>query len=636
MRHDPTMIVERMLVQKDGKPAYDGQFHVGVNVIRGDNSSGKSTILNFIYYGLGGDLQDWSEAALRCTRVFVQVRFNGNVATLARDVTDRPRPAMDFFPGEIDEALEAPAARWLRLGYIRSDKRESFSQVIFRLLDMPEVASETSGNITINQLLRLLYADQLSPVNSLFKSQGAFDDAGLRDVVGRLLFGAHTALFYENEQEIKRLGKELDETTGAYRSLLAVAGEAEQGFTHEWIGAQRARLEQEAKTVATALDAAERQIRGATTQETTTLRGQDAAYKEVVTLQEELGQAQADRDNLTMKIVDSDRFINSLQFKLRALRDSSTVAEVIGDVRYIDCPACHAPTAESGNEHACYLCKSPYDDGHERGRITALINETALQLDQSQHLQRNRQIKASSLDRHIVALRGRWEKARERLDSLRRVATTEHQLIVRDLNRQAGYIQRSLEDLSRMEQLAAKLRELSERRAALQSRITALQGENEALHRQQANRIAKASTVVSEQIRELLINDLRRQDIFENPQRVNFNFRDNAISINEQRYFSASSRAILKSSFALALLAASTKLAFMRDPRFCMIDTLENMGVEAIRSQNFQKQILRVSEAATVEHQIIFATAMLTDELNKPEYTVGRHYTRDAPSLALL
>ncbi|WP_448662482.1 hypothetical protein ACG3SL_17725 [Sphingomonas sp. CJ20] len=630
------MIVERMLVHKDGESAYDERFHVGVNVIRGDNSSGKSTVLNFIYYGLGGDLQDWSEAALRCTRVYLQVRFNGNVATLARDVTDRPRPAMDLFAGEIDEALTAPAARWLRLGYIRSDKRESFSQVIFRLLDMPEVANETSGNITINQLLRLLYADQLSPVNSLFKSQGAFDDAGLRDAVGRLLFGAHSAQFYENEQEIKRLNKELDEATGAYRSLLAVAGEAEQGFTHEWISAQRHRLEQDAAAITTALTDAERQMRDAPDQTTTTLRGQEAAYDEVVTLQAELGEAQAERDNLTLKIVDSDRFINSLQFKLRALRDSSTVAAAIGDVRYNDCPACHAPTAESGNEHACYLCKSPYDDGHERGRITALINETALQLDQSKHLQRNRQLKAAELDLRVRDLRERWEKARQRLDSLRRVATTEQQLRVRDLNRQAGYIQRSLEDLARMEQLAAKLRELSERRAKLQGRIAALQGDNEALHRQQAERIARASTVVSDEIRELLINDLRRQDIFENPQRVNFNFRDNSISINEQRYFSASSRAILKSSFALALLSASTKLAFMRDPRFCMIDTLENMGVEAIRSQNFQKQILRVSSAAVVEHQIIFATAMLTPELDRPEYTVGRHYTRDAPSLKLL
>lgn len=635
MRHDPTMIVERMLIQKDGRSAYDERFHVGVNVIRGDNSSGKSTVLNFIYYGLGGDLQDWSEAALRCTRVYIQVRLNGNVATLARDVTDRPRPAMDFYAGEIAAAVQAPASQWLRLGYIRSDKKESFSQVIFRLLNMPEVANEASGNITINQLLRLLYADQLSPINNLFKSQGAFDDAGLRDAVGRLLFGAHSAQFYENEQEIKRLSKETDEITGAYRSLLAVAGEAEQGFTHDWIVAQRSRLEREVAAITNAITEAERQARETTDGMTTTLRGQESAYDEVVTLQSKLGEAQAERDNITLRIIDSDRFISSLRSKLRALRDSSTVADVIGDVRYNDCPACHAPMEESTNEHACYLCKAPYDDGHERGRITALINETALQLDQSEHLQRNRRQKASELELVIKSLRERWEKARDRLDRVRRVATTEQQLLVRDLNRQAGYLQRSLEDLGRMEQLAAKLRELSERRAALQGRISSLVGENEALHRQQADRIAGASTVVSNEIRELLINDLRRQDIFENPQRVNFNFRENSISINEQRYFSASSRAILKSSFALGLLSASTKLAFLRDPRFCMIDTLENMGVEAIRSQNFQKQVLRVSRESLVEHQIIFATAMLTPELDQPEFTVGRHYTRDAPSLAL-
>lgn len=573
---------------------------------------------------------------MRCSRVYLQVSLNGNVATLARDVTDKPRPAMDIFAGEIDDARRAPASLWLRFGYIRSDKRESFSQVLFRLLNMPEVVNETSGNITINQLLRLLYADQLSPVGNLFKSQGAFDDAGLRDAVGRLLFGAHSAMFYENEQQIRRLGKELDEATGAYRSLLAVAGEAEKGFTYEWIGIQRTKLEAEARAVAEALHSAEQQMRDQPDASTTTLRGQETAYQEVVQLQGELGRAQAERDNITLKIVDSDRFISSLQYKLQALRDSSTAASVMGDVRYGECPACHAPTQEVGHEHACYLCKSPYDDGHERGRITALINETELQLDQSMYLQRGRKEKAVLLDQRILQLREAWEKARARLDSLRRTATTEQQLLVRDLNRQAGYVQRALEDIARMEQLAARLRDLSERRALLQQQITRLQGENEALHRQQADRISRASTAVSEEIKTLLINDLRRQDIFENPQRVNFNFRDNVISINEQRYFSASSRAILKSSFALALIAAATKLEFMRDPRFCMIDTLENMGVEAIRSQNFQKQILRVSEEAKVDHQIIFATAMLTPELDSKAYTVGRHYTRDEPSLALL
>lgn len=54
MLFEPTLIVERMVIEKDDHVAYDERFHMGVNVIRGDNSSGKSTVLNFIFYGLGG------------------------------------------------------------------------------------------------------------------------------------------------------------------------------------------------------------------------------------------------------------------------------------------------------------------------------------------------------------------------------------------------------------------------------------------------------------------------------------------------------------------------------------------------------------------------------------------------------
>jgi len=51
------------------------------------------------------------------------------------------------------------------------------------------------------------------------------------------------------------------------------------------------------------------------------------------------------------------------------------------------------------------------------------------------------------------------------------------------------------------------------------------------------------------------------------------------------------------------------------------------MGVEAIRSQNFQLQMLRVSKESKVEHQIIFATAMIEQELEDEAYTVGAFST---------
>ncbi len=63
-RYEPSLVVTRLVVLRNQHRAYDETFHEGVNVIRGENSSGKSTILNCIYYGLGGDLADWSETAL--------------------------------------------------------------------------------------------------------------------------------------------------------------------------------------------------------------------------------------------------------------------------------------------------------------------------------------------------------------------------------------------------------------------------------------------------------------------------------------------------------------------------------------------------------------------------------------------
>ena len=89
MRFNPTLIVTRVVVERNGVAVYDEIFHDGVNIIRGENSSGKSTVLNFIFYGLGGDLSEWSAVARLCTRVIVEVRINGNAATLAREVSEK-------------------------------------------------------------------------------------------------------------------------------------------------------------------------------------------------------------------------------------------------------------------------------------------------------------------------------------------------------------------------------------------------------------------------------------------------------------------------------------------------------------------------------------------------------------------
>lgn len=633
-RFDPTLILRRMIIQRDDHVAYDEKFHSGVNVIRGENSSGKSTILNFIMYGLGGDLTDWSEAARLCTRVILEVELNGKSAVLSRQISmDRGQP-MEIFGGDLEASKRAPRDEWIRYPYARSPSKESFSQALFRLVGYPEVANEISGNLTVHQVLRLLYADQLSPVESIFKLERVYDSPLIRDAVGRLLCGAYDGLLYENQLEIRNLEKEFESVNGELRSLFTVLGQVKQGMNREWLQGQQTVLEEQRGALAVAIAQAEQKLFTGRDADQLTLSAHEGVYKHVQELQMALGKARQDRDALALTIADSSEFVLSLQNKLKALNDSHLVAENIGDVRFQFCPACYSALESSDQiSHVCHLCKTPFDQEGAKRRIVAIINDTAIQLKQSQLLQERRQERMAALDKTASEIERDWRVASQRLAELQRLPSTEAREHLRELHRKAGYLEREIEGLRDRAQIMDVIDQLSRQKEFLNGRITELKTQNDSLRMSQEDRLAKAYSAIADEIRTLLRNDLRRQDSFENPNSIEFDFSANRVSVDGQTYFSASSRVILKSSFFLGFLAAATKHPFFRHPRFIMIDTVEDKGMEPQRSHNFQNQILRVSEESKVEHQMIYATAMIAPDLDEPTFTVGKFSTRDDPTL---
>ena len=305
---------------------------------------------------------------------------------------------------------------------------------------------------------------------------------------------------------------------------------------------------------------------------------------------------------------------------------------MLGDVQFQSCPACYSPLTDATAD-ACHLCKTPFNSEETRQRIAALILDAGVQVKQSEQLQLSRKERSGALNAQIERLTTDWRRASEQLAALQRLPSSEARSRLRELQRRLGYLERQIEDLEQKARLVGSLQALASRKEELNAEISRLQSSNEALRAQQAERLLMASSKISEEVRALLKNDLRRQDIFEDPKQLSFSFADNEILVDDENYFSASSRAILKSSFYLGFLSAATKLSFLRHPRFCMIDTLENMGVEAIRSHNFQLQVLRVSRESGVEHQIIYATAMIAPELEDEAYTVGPFSTNDDRTL---
>ena len=636
MQFEPVLIVRRLIVVKGAKPVYDERLHPGVNVIRGENASGKSTILNFIYYGLGGDLTDWSTAALLCSRIYLEVELNGMVVTLARDISKTAGSPMDIFSGVYELSLKQPANAWNRYPYRRSLTTESFSQALFRLLGMPDVSLEVSGNITMHQVLRLLYADQLSPVDEIFRFE-QFEQKDTRDTIGRLLCGAYTNELYENTQSLKSLKKEFDKIDAQLRSLFVVLGKAEQEVaTTDWLSAEREELLKQKRQVEQETDALERKM-ASISSDPISMKEQAECYDFVKRKQVEIAKTKQAIHSLVLDIADSDAFVNGLKEKVNNLRDSAVVARNLEEIKFHSCPACFSilDSEEDALTYACHLCKTPYDSEQVAARIAGLVNESAVQIKQSEVLQGRRREKLLKLEEDLESLGKEWKSSAQKLSSMLGRPSTENQQLLRELQRRLGYIDRMIEDFDQKSKMAGVISSLSQRKTELQLRITSLDEENLGLRRAQQDRLNRAYLLISEEVKHLLHNDLRRQDSFENAKGISFSFEKNRLTVDGESYFSASSRAILKSSFFAGFTAAASEEEFFRHPRFCMIDTLENMGVEEVRSQNFQRLLVNRSAKLKARHQIIYATAMIDPELNNASYTVGRYSTRDEPTIEL-
>jgi hypothetical protein len=630
------MIVKRLVVKRRSSIAYDENFHDGVNVVRGDNSSGKSTILNFIFFGLGGDLDrdDWSEHALKCDYVWLEVEFNGRPAVLRREIDVNSQSPMEIYGGRYDDAAKAPIEEWVKYPYSRSKNKESFSQAIFRLLEMPDVAVEGTSSITIHQILRLLYADQLSPIESLFRFEG-YDPENLREAVGNLLCGAFDTEIYELQQLRKVRDKEFSDASAELRSIFRVVG-GDESLGLEWVQQKKKSLITEREKLLEDIASAEEEFYAKQSTDKITINAQKSVFKQVQGLQEQLQDAREAIGAVEFEIADSDDFIRTLYRRLEALKDADLASSLVETIHFSTCPSCYAAILEQDESAAaCHLCKTPLDAERAQDRVVGLINDLSIQIKQSERLQDVRRDRLKNLQAKYATIEGQWKLKAKELSELRVLPTSKVRDQIRELHRKLGYIDKSIEDTDEQLKLANRIGDLSARKASLDAELKDLDARIEALKRSQTTRLRTARSAIEKKTIEMLKGDLKRQDSFEDPQRVDFSFAKNTITVDDHTYFSASSRVVLKTSFLVGFLAAALEDEKFRHPRFLMIDITEDKGMEQERSHNFQQQVVRISNASEVEHQIILATAMPSPELDD-EVFVGKFSTRDSGTLNFL
>ncbi len=624
MQYKPSLFVQRLVVIKSGYYAYDEVFSLGVNVIRGKNSSGKSTIADFLFYGLGGELTKWKKEAESCDYVYVQVLLSGKTYTLKREVNEKSRSGMDVFSGDFDSAVKSSVSGWLRYPY-NANQKESFYQAILKELGIPYSKSDDKNSITMHQLLRMMYVDQMTSPDRLFKFD-TFDSPNKRKAIGELLIGLSDFTLYEDRVRLQKLNSQLDSKV------------KEIGTIHQFFGSSIQSLDEIDKSITEKRNQIESIENVLVTN--SEIDSQSSENQCLIKLKEKLSSLRENKSDLSdsisfsyLEINDSKQFIESLQSRLKALLETNKTISALSDIAFNYCPACHVEVTQK--ESGCSLCgHSKHDCDTDIDPTFKVRKEIEFQIAESSKLIEIKQLKLNELEVEVSQL----EVAIE-------TCTNEIQLLVkpranigsksRNLLLEIGSLNREIKELNDNKEKFSKLYGLYEQREALQREVNRL---HDAITKREASLAAelqRKKNLLAEVTLDLLRADEDHEEIFLNGKNLEFDFAEDRVSIDNRALFSASSMVYLKNSFRLAMLKSSCSDKSYLYPRFLLMDNIEDKGMEMSRSQLFQKEVIKLSEALNCEHQIIFTTSMIDPDINDSDYCVGEFYTDKNKTLKL-
>lgn len=630
--YKPALFLSRLVILRRGLVVYDEPFHRGVNIIRGTNSHGKSTIADFLFYVLGGDLSRWKPEAETCDFVMAEVLANGAVLTLKREVTAKGSQPLYIYFGDYLEAAKNVAQGWLTFSYRRSETGESFTQALFRALQMPEVQGDGASNITMHQLLRLIYVDQLTGPDLLMRFE-EFDSGLIRQTVLHYLLGLFDNELYNDQLALREAQRQQEIAKAQLKNLERVLDKAE--FVTD-----AARLRDKVKEVEGSLSATNAEIATISRAESEKIARRDGLkpLADRLALQRKEAYALGNVvEQVSLEIEDSRQFIAALEQKLVALEDSQTTRFELGAITLHFCPQCLAPLAPAASVKACTLCKQ--ETAHEQvlTKLARMRQELALQIKESKSVSDQRR---DEYDRNLALYRAQQEaikRAQQDFDRLAGTVQTQRDAALDRLLQEKGRLERTLDDLRQQLKVLGVVTTLREELASWGTKIQEL---SFAINRRKSNLAAKqgvALAQVQKYTTAFLQSDsaLGYEGYFASAHNVELDPANNTFRLDGRNQFSASSVTLLKNSVHFAILFASLDLDFFRYPRLIICDNIEDKGMKPERSQNFQREVVKLSRAAKVEHQIIFTTSMIAPELDIPELCVGPNYSANVKTLSL-
>lgn len=634
-QYNPFLKLNRLTIYtKSGKIAYDQNFHEGVNIIRGHNSAGKSTIGNFIFYVLGGDFKKWTTAAAHCNDVYAEIFINSEPITIKRTVSESGNQPMSIFWGTYDEAIKSASEGWQIFPYRRTETKKSFSNALFLALGFPVLRGDVDSNITMHQVLRMLYVDQKSLTLDLLMTEN-FDSSITRKTIADLLFGVYDDSLYSDKIALREAEKDFEVKKKQFEGIEQIF-KASDNETN--IGTINALIEEnniQIKSIDEYLEKLSKEQNEAT-------KKSDEEELKVVTIKtnllatrNSLSILQAEINKFEFELLDSQDFIRSLEKRALALSDSLLTRETFIDLKMHHCPNCLSPLEPVTDENHCELCKQQLPEDKGSSQIKRMQQEIDNQIRESKKLYLEKEHKLlefkssyPTLEQKVRALQRELDEA---LSSVKTVRNQEfNELLIKkgELRSKNDYLIKQLRALEQIEVLRKEL-------AGLKVKIESLKANIYSKESEQRNRLQNAFQIIQSLTLRLLHSDLGRQAEFSTGKKVELDFEKNTFSLDGENNFSESSNVYLKNSVRFAIFFASLEKEFFRLPRFILCDNIEDKGMQPDRSQSFQKELVKISSESDVKHQIIITTSMISPDLDNTELCVGDFYTETNKTLKI-
>ena len=533
---------------------------------------------------------------------------------------------MDIFDGSMEDALKSDISSWLRYPYSATENKESFYQAILKELGIPYTQSDSSSSITLHQLLRLMYVDQMTSLDRLFKFD-RFDNASKRKAIGELLIGLSDLELYQYRLQVQKLEPILDNKIKEIKTLHKFFGEEIK--TSDEINQEIDKNNKEIKELELSL---ENENSAVSNEDENSLAPE--LREEIKKLRDESRCLREKQSSTSFEITDSERFVQSLQTRLEAIEDSSRAVDALSNIGYQYCPSCFERVAQY-DLNQCNLCGTSHRENSIALDPTFKIRkEIEFQIAESK-------INLSNREKDIPILKTELESV-ETLLLVKKTSLNTIEKPIKQVSQKAretlveiGRLNSEIQQLNLSKAKFSKLHELYEEKNKTQNELNGLKDKVNRLEGQLEKAMATKKKSISDLTKKIIQADTSHEETFVNAEKIEFDFGEDKVSIDDRVLFSASSMVYLKNAFRLALLQASCLDSSFLYPRFLLMDNVEDKGMEPERSQIFQHEIIRVSGEINIPHQIIFTTSMIADNLNNSSYCVGGFYCGANKSLKL-